>query len=195
MRRVPVSISVRLLRVIVLRVIPILLLRVRLPPLLLLLLLLLAWIVSLSWPVLTPPRNRRRPHLAVEVRLLWPYILRMIIIMSRPHTSNKLLLPRRRRLPVTAWPSWRTFERITGLISRIMLVVSVIALYGTPAPGRRGTTRAALPGFDMFRLMVGSIFNNFMLASSPDSTLWSATTSNLEHKLLKQNTRISTQIY
>lgn len=76
----------------------------------------------------------------------------------------------------------------------VMLVVSVLALNRAPMPRRRGTTRAAVPGFDMVRLVVSGIFNNLLLASSPNSTLWSTTTSNLEHKLLNRNARISTQI-
>lgn len=161
------------------------------------LLLLLLDVVSLSRPAMAPPRNWRRSHSIVGIVLLRCKMLDAIIVMSRPHISCRLLLlllfPGRKAWSATTWPSWRISESMAGLISGTMSVVSfelwvvrVLTLDGAPTPRRWGTGGAAVPGFDVFRLAVGRIFNEFLLAASSDCTLWSGTTSNLEHKLLNK---------
>lgn len=99
---------------------------------------------------------------------------------------------------MTPWPSWRISEHIIprgiSVVNPSPRVVQVLALDRAPTPWCWGTTRAEVPRFNVFRLMVSSMFNESLLAGSTDSALWSTTTSNLEHKLLNQNTFISTRI-
>lgn len=193
MGRVSISdISVRLLRVMLLRIISILLL---------VLLLVVGIVVSLSLPIVVRPRNWGRSHSIVGVVVLRSWILHTIIVMSRSHISRWLLLPRCRHCPTPPWPSWCLHGRITRYISGVTSVVSfdprvvlVLAFDGACAPRRWGTSRAAVPGLDVIRLVVGRTSNEFLLAGSSDSTLWSCVTSNLEHKLLNQNVFISTRI-